>query len=47
VPAPAHVARFLFGEDVGEGLQGFAESHVVREDAVQAVAREKLHPMET
>ena len=32
---------------MGEGLQGFAEAHVVGEDAVQAVAGEKLHPVET
>ena len=32
---------------MGEGLQGFAEAHVVGEDAMQAVAGEELHPAET
>ena len=32
---------------MGEGLQGFAEAHVIGEDAVQAVAGEKLHPVKT
>ena len=32
---------------VGEGLQGFAEAHVIGEDAVQAVVGEKLEPAET
>ena len=33
--------------EVGEGLQGFAEAHVIGEDAVQAVVGEKLEPAET
>ena len=41
------VAGCFFGENVGEGLQGFAEAHVIGQDAVQAVAREELHPAET
>lgn len=28
------VSFFLLGEDVGEGLHGFAEAHVIGEDAV-------------
>ena len=39
-------AAVFFGEDVGDGLQGFTEAHVVGEDAVEFVAGEELHPVE-
>jgi len=31
---------------VGEGLEGFAETHVIGEYPVEAVAGEELHPLE-
>ena len=43
---PPRAAAVLLGEEVGEGLEGFAEAHVVGEDAVEVVAGEELHPAE-
>ena len=38
-------AAFFFCQQMGEGLHGFAQTHVVREDAGQLVCAEKLQPV--
>ena len=43
--SPGFFARL--GGEVGEGLEGFAEAHVVGENAVQPVGGEKLQPAES
>ena len=34
-------------QDVGEGLQSFAQAHVIRQDAGQAMGAQKLQPVQT
>ena len=37
---------FFFGQDVRQGLQGFAQAHVVGQDARQLVRAQKLQPIQ-
>ena len=37
----------LLGENVGERLLRFPQAHVIREDSVQPVAGEELHPVKS
>ncbi|CAE6876694.1 hypothetical protein R75465_08655 [Paraburkholderia aspalathi] len=44
---PIQPAGFLFGKDVGESLNCFAQPHVVGEHARQIVFAQELHPAES
>ena len=37
---------FFFNEDVRQGLQGFAQTHVIGQDAGQLVRAQKLQPVQ-
>ncbi len=37
-------AGFHLCQQVGDGLQGLAQAHVIRQDAVQSVLAQKLEP---
>lgn len=41
---PVHAAGHFFGEQMGQGLHGFPQAHVIRQDAVQAEFAKELQP---
>ena len=43
---PVQPAGLLFHQDVGQGLQRLAQSHVVGQDAIEPVCAQKLQPLQ-